>query len=1083
MARSKKRNGGTLTATVPWPKRLYRRADRFLRDSAGLHHAFLVHKTLRGDYQHIFKPDSVYYVGKSPAAYIKQVNGNSFPEGDIQKWQCFLWNQAVVPMLIVKSTTQIRVYTACTLPSKLSKPGTGDGQIAHILRDAADALTLDRLLAEIEAGDVYGERPELFDRSNAVDGALLRQLKHTAKGLTSTLSGDDEQEKLRFVHRFLTRLLFVCYLIERGMVKGDHFRAGPLTKLRARRGKTEDGYFLRHLLSHISHPGRQRKVLCELFARVKSLFNGSLFSAGIGEEMKRISGPFMAVVNRFLQGHDVASRQLSLDFWAYDFSVIPIELISAIYEDFLGSQGKIDEVAGRGDSQRKTGAYYTPLHLAEMIVDIALENVQTPVHQLRALDPACGSGVFLVCLFNRMAQSLSHAENLDRVRKLKRAERVFSLLRQLCGVDTNEIACHIACFSLYLAALEHLHPVDVEELQDEGKKLPGLLRGVPSDSEQYDSIVHGNFFDPDLSVQGCDFDLIIGNPPWVSRGKQQDEFFLSWLESGNAMVLGPDKQIAHGFMWEAPKYLADDGYACLLLPTAVLTNDHTNEFQSAWFRKHTVDRVVNLSDLSFLLFDNAKRPCVVVRFSSAVPNLDATIPYQTPKTDTRSRRGGPIYIREEDSTSIPLRGLLPAAKKRRAPVVWKSRLWGSGRDRRLIDRLQGLPKLVSLMGTRRKPGLFIKGQGFTPFNPRTTLSAEKIRKKKDPEPPWWGPDMLFLDARSENIDLAVVPRDCDAIAERYPLILWPRNPQLFRGPKLLISQGSKNMKVAFCEFDVLFQHALQAITGSKKDAGLLRFLCVALRSRVVQYYLFHTSANWGTERDKVHFSELLSIPFFLPANAPDPGRAKEIVKDVAAEVKAFEKKCSSTKFMLADRAAEADSLRHSLEPLVREYYDIDRYERMLIDDAAETIIPSSTPTRSGPEIPTLREALREHCKRYGDTLTGMLTKFTRDRKSPFSAVVFPGSPYSIVRIRTAKSAKKTAVVSTPQELSEALARMKRLLQRRRGHFVFCQNLKVFDGDDLYILKPRSRRFWTRTAALNDADEIAAAIITSRKGRR
>jgi hypothetical protein len=42
-----------------------------------------------------------------------------------------------------------------------------------------------------------------------------------------------------------------------------------------------------------------------------------------------------------------------------------------------------------------------------------------------------------------------------------------------------------------------------------------------------------------------------------------------------------------------------------------------------------------------------------------------------------------------------------------------------------------------------------------------------------------------------------------------------------------------------------------------------------------------------------------------------------------------------------------------------------------------------------------------------------------------------------------------------------------------------RNLKIFDGNELHILKPLERRFWTKTSALNDADEIAAAILSGR----
>jgi len=50
------------------------------------------------------------------------------------------------------------------------------------------------------------------------------------------------------------------------------------------------------------------------------------------------------------------------------------------------------------------------------------------------------------------------------------------------------------------------------------------------------------------------------------------------------------------------------------------------------------------------------------------------------------------------------------------------------------------------------------------------------------------------------------------------------------------------------------------------------------------------------------------------------------------------------------------------------------------------------------------------------------------------------------------------------------------LPERRGGGEMVRGLKVFDKDQLHIVKPLMLRFWTQTAALNDADEIASAIL-------
>ena len=64
------------------------------------------------------------------------------------------------------------------------------------------------------------------------------------------------------------------------------------------------------------------------------------------------------------------------------------------------------------------------------------------------------------------------------------------------------------------------------------------------------------------------------------------------------------------------------------------------------------------------------------------------------------------------------------------------------------------------------------------------------------------------------------------------------------------------------------------------------------------------------------------------------------------------------------------------------------------------------------------------------------------------------------------------------ELDAVISRILNLLPRHEGSIAYYRNLKIFDGDNLYILKPLAYRFWSKTTALNDADEIAAAILTN-----
>src|SRR5262249_5050047 len=135
------------------------------------------------------------------------------------------------------------------------------------------------------------------------------------------------------------------------------------------------------------------------------------FNDDLDVEAAEVTTSHTHILSRFLSGSEVRSGQGV--FWPYDFSVIPVETISAIYEHFL----KASDAAAK----KKSGAFYTPRFLAEVVLALALEGTSDLLEK-RFLDPACGSGIFLVGLFNRLAEEWSRkktgADDVERARGL-----------------------------------------------------------------------------------------------------------------------------------------------------------------------------------------------------------------------------------------------------------------------------------------------------------------------------------------------------------------------------------------------------------------------------------------------------------------------------------------------------------------------------------------------------------------------------------------------------------------------------------------------------------------------------------------
>src|SRR5436853_3249897 len=142
-----------------------------------------------------------------------------------------------------------------------------------------------------------------------------------------------------------------------------------------------------------------------------------------------------------LQGEDIEANQLSL-FEFYDFSIIPIEFISNVYELFIGQ-----------DNQKEAGAYYTPLFLVDYILK---ETVERKLNQTdselscKVLDPACGSGIFLVETLRKIIEKYIIVSGIEiKSEKFKTAikniakENNFAIDKDLSAVQRAEINIYL----------------------------------------------------------------------------------------------------------------------------------------------------------------------------------------------------------------------------------------------------------------------------------------------------------------------------------------------------------------------------------------------------------------------------------------------------------------------------------------------------------------------------------------------------------------------------------------------------------------------------------------------------------------
>jgi hypothetical protein len=1005
--------------------------------------------------------DGILCRSNAPFLYFKEV-----PRIEPQEvWKLYrrFWNQGLAPVLILITPGDVHIYSGLAKAPDVAEDVAGGRRLVTTLNRVKDAAMIRQLVLSLESGEFFRRYPASFDPDRRVDRELLKNLEATRAQLDKV---SEPRLTARVLDALLCRVVFTCYLFDRKVIIPPYLESFGITGVSS----------LRDIVGR-ENKAEAKTVLYDLFEKLRPHFNGDLFSDDLAEERGKINDRHLEILALFISGADVTTGQGS--FWPYDFSVIPIETISAIYEHFL----KADDP----EEKKETGAFYTPRFLAEFVLDLALEGFGTLLDK-RFFDPACGSGIFLVGLFNRLAEEWSREH--PGAPYDEQANALMRILREnLYGVDRKPTACRIAAFSLYLAMLDQLKPSDIQELQRKGKVLPPLVYDPdePASTRDGKSIIRADFFTDEAAVPPDAFHLVVGNPPWasVSGPKVPAEI---WCERHELPLA--NRQLAQAFVWKAPFHVKPKGRVCFVLPHGIIFNHQVKaiDFQISWIKRHTIDLILNLADFKRFLFQ-AEGTAVVARYYKEPPvSTKKSIAYLAPKTDWSVSKAAIISVVPEDRSEILLRDVLASLQDDLRPFVWKERFWGTPRDWKFLDRLSALPRLREIVSQVRepKPKRWLVAQGFQPMG-----------KGDDPEDAKeiLLPTKLFVSAKTTNLQLFLLESDCKELPLERITVRRKMSTTIFRAPHVLVSQG---MKVAYAGFDVSFQHAVQGIHGPDEDKELLAFLTAYLRSPLARYFLFHTTAIWGVYRSKVHLAQLLTVPFPLPEQTGKPERSRAIVAEIAANVRSATAEAlellksdgdSSHRDMLGrPKRDELKTLRAGIvqaaqaknDELIYEYFDVDEVERVLVEDTTAIVIPSTQPSQASERIPTLKTSSPTKRREYADLLCDTLNDWAN------------GGPYRVQgQIETSPSSGVGVIVlerylagNLPlgrqdehmTDLIPLLKHLQSVFTRELGSVEMPRGLKVFDRDTIYLIKPLTQRFWTRTAALNDADDIAATIL-------
>lgn len=311
----------------------------------------------------------------------------------------------------------------------------------------SDAETLCALSSAVGDSDLltHSRWLDILGRG-AITSRFFRTLERSVAELASSLDTRiNGAERGELALLYISRLIFLSFLETKGWLDGDFgFLSNGYLHCIASGANYQKTFLEPLFFGTLNTPARARSARAKSFGRVPFL-NGGLFSRSQLEKRRRGS-----VFSDEAFGNAYGSLLSRYRFSARENSVLWSE--ASVDPEMLG---KAFEALMAADERKSSGAFYTPQPLVEEVVEQALvsalgqtePNRIAQLSNLRVLDPACGSGAFLVHTLDRLASLRLEAGEEGSIAQIRR--RV--LTASIFGVDLNPMAVWLCELRLWLA--------------------------------------------------------------------------------------------------------------------------------------------------------------------------------------------------------------------------------------------------------------------------------------------------------------------------------------------------------------------------------------------------------------------------------------------------------------------------------------------------------------------------------------------------------------------------------------------------------------------------------------------------------
>lgn len=956
------------------------------------------------------EPDAFFCIDNKPFILFFENLG----EKKIDKLKA-IWNFNESPIIIISEQDSVEIYNGFEyLIEKNTLKLFGNEEQLN-----------DFKYFELVTGKTWEKYEKSFNSKNRIDFHLLKNIK-SARDILITQSLSQE-----LTNSLIGKVIFVRYLIDRG-IKLDFEQKGKSRKWTNRE--------FCDLLSN-------KIQVKEFFKYLKDKFNGDLFPI-TENEIDTIPNHCFSIIIKLLSGDEVASGQVSL-FDLYDFSIIPVEFISNVYELFIGQ-----------NQQEKQGAYYTPLFLVDYILAETVEKQiqKESNHNCKVLDPSCGSGIFLVETLRKIIEKYQH----NNPNHLKNIDKYKEDLKQLAsnnifGIDKDKSAINVAIFSIYLTLLDYQNPSDIENF-----KFPHLENKNFFSSDFFDTEANFN-----KTIEKIQFNFILGNPPWKrGKGEEKTPLFVQYIKNRRKKEKGKsdieieisNNEIAQAFVLRASDFSSRNTNISLIVTSKILYNLNAKNFRKYFLDKFTLNKVFELAPVRKEVFNNSSDKAVApasVLFYKYAKNEDTDkniVKHITLKPSRFFSLFKVFTIQRGDYKEV-------AQEKLKAyDYLWKVLVYGSYLDFNLIKRLKkDFEPVSNIISNEEK---FIYGQGIQVGGGNKNdvtfyLNKPSIDSRKDIKPFW-------INTNSSS-------------TWQFPFVHRPRNSKLFIAPMLLVTTGVTNQfksVSAISEKDILFKHAITSVKANDyKDLSTLKTISGILNSSFFAYFNLQTFSSSGIEREQSHDKEKFGIPFI---------KSNSIASEVSSITKLKNKKLKT--LLDSSISSNINNKIKELDNTVISAFSFSEQEKDLLNYSKEVVIPMIMKHKGYEKIFNPLEIE-----------SNVLSKYINLFFERFNPVYKKLNQKLVVNVKhtnqiiglffklTPLNSKETSINLIEEKNTILLEFLSSLGVEKITDRLFIQkDIRGFEENGFYIIKPNEQKLWHKAIGHLDVDEFMDAILVAGK---